>query len=102
MLESTTQLAVPAAGVRGWRFGRVTLEVRQHMPLWHRTAILSAAIVLGLAISVTILAEAGVEPSELFQEVIVDNLFVRDNFFAVLRQTWRFVFASGISASRAR
>jgi ABC-type uncharacterized transport system permease subunit len=102
MLDSTSpsQVAVRPAAIGGWRFGRVTLEVRQHMPLWHRAAILSAAIALGLAISVAILAAAGVEPSELFQEVVVDNLLVRENFLAVLRQTAPLMFV-GLAAATA-
>jgi general nucleoside transport system permease protein len=102
MLDSTspTQLAVRHAALGGWRFGRVTLEVRQHLPLWHRAAILCAAIVLGLAMSVAILAAAGVEPSDLFQEVVVDNLLVRENFLAVLRQTAPLMFV-GLAAATA-
>jgi general nucleoside transport system permease protein len=92
--------AVGRPPTAGLRFGRLTLEVRQHMPRWQHGAILTGAIVLGLAISAGILIWAGVEPSDLIQEVIVDNLLVKENFLAVLRQTAPLLFV-GLAAALA-
>jgi len=85
---------------RGPHLGRLTLEVRQHMPIWQHAAILISLIGLGLAISAAILIFAGVEPSELFQEIILDNFLVRENFLAVLRQTAPLLFV-GLAAALA-
>lgn len=102
MLDNTGRSDIsaksPAAG--GLRFGRLTLEVRQHMPLWQHATISASSIVLGLAISTAILVAASVEPSELFQEVVIDNLLIKDNFLAVLRQTAPLLFV-GLAAALA-
>jgi general nucleoside transport system permease protein len=89
MLENTSLSRAPAeaTATTRFRFGRLTLEVRQHMPTWRHVAVSISAIALGLTISAAILIGAGVEPSELVQEVIIDNLFIKENFLAVLRQT---------------
>ena len=88
MLDPAPQRSAMAPSpATGLRFGRLTLEVRQHMPVWQHAAILAGSVALGLAISAGILIWAGVEPSDLFQQVVLDNLLIKENFLAVLRQT---------------
>lgn len=70
------------------------------MPRWQHAGILAVAVGLGLAISAGILIWAGVEPSDLFQQVIMDNLFIKENFLAVLRQTGPLLFV-GLAAALA-
>jgi general nucleoside transport system permease protein len=102
MLDSTSlsRLSAKSPGTRAFRFGRLTLEVRQHMPAWQHVAISATSIVLGLAISAAILVVAGVEPSDLFQEIFLDNLLIKENFLAVLRQTAPLLFV-GLAAALA-
>jgi general nucleoside transport system permease protein len=102
MLDNTSlsHLSAKSSGARASRFGRLTLEVRQHMPVWQHAAISATSIALGLAISVAILAVAGVEPSDLFQEVFLNNLLIKENFIAVLRQTAPLLFV-GLAAALA-
>jgi general nucleoside transport system permease protein len=102
MLDNTSlsHLSVKSLGARTAHFGRLTLEVRQHMPVWQHTAISAMSIALGLAMSAVILVLAGVAPSDLFQEVVLDNLLIKENFFAVLRQTAPLLFV-GLAAALA-
>src|SRR5579863_3066647 len=102
MLDNTSlsHVSAKSPAAAGLRFGRLTLEVLQHMPLWQHAAISVSSIVLGLAISTAILIAAGVEPSELFQEVVLDNLLINDNFLAVLRQAAPLLFV-GLAAALA-
>jgi general nucleoside transport system permease protein len=102
MLDNTSlsRLSPKSPGTRASRFGRLTLEVRQHMPAWQHVAISATSVLLGLAISAAILVVAGVEPSDLFQEIFLDNLLIKDNFLAVLRQTAPLLFV-GLAAALA-
>jgi general nucleoside transport system permease protein len=102
MLDNTSlsHLSVKSFVPDGRRFGQLRLEVRQHLPVWQHAAISAGSIVLGLAISAAILVAAGVEPSELLQEVVLDNLLIKENFFAVLRQTAPLLFV-GLAAALA-
>ena len=74
MLDNTSlsHASAKSQATGGFRLGRLTLEVRQHMPVWQHAAISAGSILIGLAISAAILVTAGVEPSNLFQEVVLD------------------------------
>lgn len=89
-----------AATSRAVRIGRLRLELRQYLPAWQQVGILVGAIFLGLAFSTIILISAGVEPAELAQEFIADNLFVAQNLRAVLEQTAPFIMV-GLAAAVA-
>jgi simple sugar transport system permease protein len=64
------------------RFGRLTLDIRQHLSPWKQAAFLAASLVIGLAISVGILAIAGISPGTLFEEIA--TTFNADSLRAVL------------------
>lgn len=70
MLDNTSlsHVSAKSPAAAGLRFGRLTLEVRQHMPLWQHAAILVSSIVLGLAISTAILIAAGVNHPNFFRK----------------------------------
>jgi general nucleoside transport system permease protein len=51
------------------RFGRVTLDMRQNLAPWKQAAFLGGSLAIGLAISVIILAIAGIPPLTLASEL---------------------------------
>src|SRR5262245_36399578 len=106
MLEHTAPAAgravtppVKAAGHR-WRLGRLNLELRQHMSPWMQALILGCALVVGLGISAALLVAAGVKPSALFDEFIVENFSDPENLHAILFQAAPLIFV-GVSAALA-
>jgi ABC-type uncharacterized transport system permease subunit len=77
---------------------RLILEVRQSLPFWKRALFLFAALSLGLAFSVGILAAAGVRPQQLGSEFI--GALNGDSLRAVLVQMAPLALV-GLSASLA-
>jgi simple sugar transport system permease protein len=59
--------AAPAKASRG--LGRLTLDVRQDLSPWKQAVFVGGALLLGLAISVAILAAAGIAPLTLASEL---------------------------------
>ena len=62
--------------------GRFTLDIRQAISPWKQAAIIGASLVIGLAISVTILDVAGIAPLQLAQEMA--GVFNADSLRQVL------------------
>jgi simple sugar transport system permease protein len=60
--------ALPTSPSR--RFGRVTLDMRQDLATWKQAAFLGGSLTIGLAISVAILAIAGIPPGTLASELV--------------------------------
>src|SRR5947199_10674728 len=52
------------------RFGRVRLDMRQDLATWKQAAFLGGSLTIGLAISVAILAIAGIPPGTLASELV--------------------------------
>jgi hypothetical protein len=77
---------------------RLVLEVRQSLSLWKRALFLLGALCLGLALSVGILALAGVWPQQLASEFV--GTLNGDSLRAVLVQMAPLVLV-GLSASLA-
>jgi general nucleoside transport system permease protein len=78
MADRTAAPPAPA----GRRFGRFTLDIRQHLSPWKQGAFLAISLAIGLAISVGILAIAGIAPGTLFEEIA--TTFNADSLRAVL------------------
>ena len=51
------------------RFGRITLDVRQNLSPWKQTVFVGGSLLIGLVISVAILAVAGIAPMTLGSEL---------------------------------
>lgn len=51
------------------RFGRITLDVRQNLATWKQAVFVGSSLVIGIAISVAILAAAGISPATLGSEL---------------------------------
>ncbi len=82
------------------RIGQLRLEVRQGLPRWKQGLILGISVVVGLAISVLILAAVGVDPGDLFDELVIQNLTDGQNAASVLLQAVPLICV-GLSASVA-
>jgi ABC-type uncharacterized transport system permease subunit len=52
------------------RFGRIALDMRQSLSPWKQAAFLAVSLAIGLAISVAILAYAGISPGDLATELL--------------------------------
>ena len=89
--------AAPDPDVR--RRAHLILELRLDMPLWARGLITLSAVLLGLIISATILALAGVAPSSLLTE-FVSTVADPQSLRAVLNQSAPLILV-GIAASIA-
>ncbi|MGD0421683.1 MAG: ABC transporter permease [Xanthobacteraceae bacterium] len=76
--------------------GRVVLDMRQSLPRWKQALFLAASLVIGLAISVTVLAVAGISPLQLAGELA--GVFNADSLRAVLVQAAPLVLV-GLAAS---
>jgi simple sugar transport system permease protein len=74
--------AAPEPARAGRRFGRLTLDIRQHLSPWKQAAFLTVSLAIGLAIAVGILAIAGIAPGTLFEEIA--TAFNADSLRAVL------------------
>jgi general nucleoside transport system permease protein len=84
----------------GWRLGRLNLELRQHMPPWHQALILGGALVIGLGLSAALLVAAGVKPSALFEEFILENFSDPENLHSILFQAAPLILV-GVGAAMA-
>lgn len=91
------QLVVPdPPASRG--FGRLTLDVRQDLAPWKRALFVGSFLVVGLAISVAILAVAGIAPLTLASELA--GVLTADNLRDVLIQAAPLILV-GLGASLA-
>ena len=88
----------PAAARRP--LGRLNLEVRQSISVWLHGLILVLSVVVGMAISVIILASAGVDVSGIYQEFVAFTFFNRLGRSSVLIQCAPLIFV-GLSAAMA-
>lgn len=93
-MSEKTQVISPATG-RGTpemnseapRIGRMVLEVRQSVARWQQMSILLGSVMLGLAISATILVLSGVPAAKLLEEFVLLTLLDRQSLKAVLVQS---------------
>jgi len=65
--QAAGPLTAPPASPRG--LGRITLEVRQSVPPWKQAVFVGGSLLMGLVISVAILAWAGIAPATLGSEL---------------------------------
>jgi general nucleoside transport system permease protein len=77
---------------------RLVLDVRQSLPVWKQALFLGGSLAVGLAISVAVLAAAGISPIELGGELI--GVFNADSLRAVLVQAAPLMLV-GLAASLA-
>jgi general nucleoside transport system permease protein len=77
---------------------RLVLDVRQSLPAWKQGLFIAGSLVVGLAISVAVLAAAGISPIELGGELIA--VFNADSLRAVLVQAAPLMLV-GLAASLA-
>lgn len=82
------------------RFGQLRLEMRQGMTPLRQSFILVASAGVGIVLSVLLLIFVGVDPGDLFDEFIVQNITDAQNATAVLLQGVPLICA-GLSASLA-
>jgi general nucleoside transport system permease protein len=95
--RQSDQLVVPdPPASRG--FGRLTLDVRQDLAPWKRTLFVGSFLVVGLAISVAILAVGGIAPLTLASELA--GVLTADNLRDVLIQAAPLILV-GLGASLA-
>ncbi len=80
--------------------GRLNLEVRQSIPAWLHGLILLLSVLVGMAISVIILATSGVDVSGIYQEFVVFTFFNRLGLSSVLIQCAPLILV-GLSAAMA-
>ncbi|WP_413197723.1 ABC transporter permease [Pararobbsia alpina] len=83
-----------------WLSRRYTIEIRQQIGPTRRIAIVMAALALGILISGAILVAAGVSPSDLASEFIVQTLFDAQSLRAVLFQAAPLI-VTGLAAAIA-
>jgi simple sugar transport system permease protein len=79
-------------------FGRITLEVRQNLPAGKQALFVGFSLFAGLAISVAILAVAGIAPLTLFSELA--GVFTTESLRGVLVQAAPLILV-GLGASLA-
>jgi ABC-type uncharacterized transport system permease subunit len=103
MPDQTTGAIIPnpsaAPNPEMRRKPRLILELRLDMPFWARSLITLSAVLLGLVISATILALAGVAPSSLVTE-FVSTIADPQSLRAVLNQSAPLILV-GLAASIA-
>jgi simple sugar transport system permease protein len=87
----------PEPAPAGRRFGRLTLDIRQHLSPWKQAAFLTVSLAIGLAIAVGILAIAGIAPGTLFEEIA--TAFNADSLRAVLVRAAPLILV-GLAAAR--
>ncbi|MEH2469930.1 ABC-type uncharacterized transport system permease subunit [Nitrobacteraceae bacterium AZCC 2161] len=95
--QATSQLTAPSVAPSR-HLGRITLDVRQNLPPWKQAVFVGGSLILGLAISVAILAAAGVSPVTLASELA--SVLTADSLRGVLVQAAPLVLV-GLSASLA-
>jgi ABC-type uncharacterized transport system permease subunit len=86
----------PSASPR--RLGRITLEVRQNLSPWKQAVFVGGSLIIGLAMSVAILAVAGISPATLGSELA--GVLTAESFRGVLVQAAPLVLV-GLGASLA-
>ena len=67
---------------------------------WLQALILAGALVVGLGISATLLIAAGVKPSALFEEFIIENFSDPENLHSIFVQAAPLIFV-GVGAALA-
>jgi len=77
---------------------RIVLDLRQRIPVWKQGLFLTASLVIGLAISVAILAVAGISPVQLATEL--SGVLNANSLRGVLVQTAPLILV-GLAASLA-
>ena len=77
---------------------RLVLDVRQSLPAWKQALFLGGSLAVGLAISIAVLAVAGISPLELAGELV--GVFNADSLRAVLVQAAPLMLV-GLAASLA-
>ena len=85
---------------RQFYFGRLSLEVRQSVSPVHQALILGCAVLVGLGISAALLIAAGVKPSALFDEFVIETFTDAETFHSILFQASPLIFV-GIGAAAA-
>jgi simple sugar transport system permease protein len=80
------------------RFGRLTLDMRQRLSPWKQSGFLAGSLVIGLALSVGVLALAGIAPRTLAEELA--GTLDADSLRAVLVQAAPLILV-GLGASLA-
>jgi general nucleoside transport system permease protein len=99
MLDASALSPEARAAVKASRSRlRLVLDVRQSLPAWKQALFLGGSLAVGLAISVAVLAVAGISPIELGGELI--GVFNADSLRAVLVQAAPLILV-GLSASLA-
>jgi simple sugar transport system permease protein len=96
--KQMTRSLTPSAAVTSHRFGRITLDVRQSLPPWKQAVFVGGSLLLGLAISVWILALAGISPPQLASELA--GVVSADSLRGVLVQAAPLILV-GLGASLA-
>ncbi|WPO41526.1 ABC transporter permease [Tardiphaga sp. 42S5] len=81
-----------------YRFGRITLDVRQNLSPWKQAVFVGGSLVVGLAISVGILAMVGISPVALGSELA--SVLSAESLRSVLVQAAPLVLV-GLGASLA-
>jgi ABC-type uncharacterized transport system permease subunit len=82
------------------RLGRLGLDIRQDLSAAKQAGFLAASIVVGLAISLAILAIAGIAPTQVYEEMIVNTLLNPESLAIVLTQAAPLIVV-GVSAGLA-
>jgi simple sugar transport system permease protein len=90
--------SAPAPATR--RFGRLGLDIRQDLSAAKQAGFLAATIVVGLALSLAILAIAGITPTQVYEEMIVNTLLNPESLAIVLTQAAPLIVV-GVSAGLA-
>jgi simple sugar transport system permease protein len=80
------------------RLGRLTLDVRQYLAPWKQAVFVGSSLILGLAISIAILAAAGIAPLTLASELA--GVLTAENLRGVLVQAAPLILV-GLGASLA-
>src|SRR5881394_1356054 len=94
--QAASPLTEPSAPPRGR--GRITLDVRQTLSPWKQAAFVGGSLVIGLAISVAILAMVGIAPATLRSELA--GVLTAESLRSVLVQAAPLVLV-GLGASLA-
>jgi general nucleoside transport system permease protein len=89
---------LPAPPTR--RLGRLGLDIRQDLSAAKQAGFLAASLALGLAISLAILAVAGIAPDQVYDEMIVNTLLNPESLAIVLTQAAPLIVV-GVSAGLA-
>ncbi|WP_315836309.1 ABC transporter permease [Bradyrhizobium prioriisuperbiae] len=88
----------PAVTTTPRRFGRLTLDVRQNVSPWKQAAFVGGSLLIGLVVSVAILAVTGIPPLTLGSELA--GVLVAENLRGVLIQAAPLILV-GLGASLA-